>query len=157
MIFFYDKLWYNKVGGKMEKIKVRLNTDLTRYGEGLKKGIEGYTIGEYDVWSRGSDRFIGVCFPDIKTLDVLWDSLDIIDEDFLKGREENKKIFLEELKTATEVEKHVGPRGGFRYLSYKTNSRCVSNCFKDEALEIEKIIKSYGIEVKEIIDAQMKK
>lgn len=136
----------------MEKIKVRLNTDLTRYGKCLKKGIEGYTIGEYGMWSRGSDRFIGVCFPDIQTLDVLWESLDIIDGEFLKRREENKKMFLEELKTVTNVEKHVGLRGGFRCLSYKTSSGYVSKYFKEEALEIEKIIKSYGIEVKEIVD-----
>lgn len=136
----------------MEKIKVRLNTDLTKYGEGLKKGIEGYTIGEFGMWSRGSDRFVGVCFPGIQTVDVLWDSLDIIDEEFLKRREESKIKFLEDLKTATEVEKHIGPRGGFRYLSYHYSGGYVSNAFKDEALEIEKILESYGIEVKEIID-----
>lgn len=104
------------------------------------------------MWRRGSDRFIGVCFPDIQTLDILWESLDIIDGEFLKRREENKKMFLEELKTVTNVEKHVGPRGGFRCLSYKTSSGYVSKYFKEEALEIEKIIKSYGIEVKEIVD-----
>ena len=136
----------------MEKIKVRLNTDLTQYGEGLKKGIEGYTIGNYGVWSRANDNFVGVCFPGVQTLDVLWKSLDIIDEDFLKRREEEKKKFLEELKTATEVEKHVGPYGGFRYLSYRCGNSHVSNHFKAEALEIEKILRSYGIEIKEVVD-----
>lgn len=140
------------LGGKMEKIKVRLNTDLTQYGEGLKKGIEGYTIGNYGVWSRANDNFVGVCFPGVQTLDVLWKSLDIIDEDFLKRREEEKKKFLEELKTATEVEKHVGPYGGFRYLSYRCGKSHVSNHFKAEALEIEKILRSYGIEIKEVVD-----
>lgn len=140
------------LGGKMEKIKVRLNTDLTRYGEGLKAGIEGYTIGNYGSWSHGSDRFVGVCFPGIQTLDVLWKSLDIIDDDFLKRREEEKKKFLEELKTATEVEKHVGPYGGFKYLSYRCGNSHVSNHFKTEALEIEKILRSYGIAIKEVVD-----
>lgn len=136
----------------MEKYKVRLKTDLTKYGEGLKEGIEGYTIGEYGMWSRGSDRFVGVCFPGISTLDVLWDSLEIIDEDFLKRREDSKNKFKEDLKTAYEVEKHVGPRGGFRYLCYSYNGGHVANYFKDEAEEIEKIIKDYNIEVKVVVD-----
>ncbi len=136
----------------MERIKVRLNTDLTNYGSGLKKGIEGYTIESCGMWSRSNDRFVSVCFPNIQTLDVLWKSLDIIDEDFLKRREAEKERFLEELKTATNVEKHLGPRGGFRCLSYQCGNKSVSNYFKNEALEIEKVLKNYGIEIQEIID-----
>lgn len=136
----------------MEKIKVRLKVDLTKYGKGFKEGIEGYTIGEYGMWSRGSDRFIGVHFPDAGTLDVLWESLEIIDEDFIKRREQEKEVFLEKLKTVEEAIKYIGPRGGFRSLYYYSKELGhVSLYFKEEALEIEKILKSYGIEVKEIV------
>ena len=50
------------------------------------------------MWSRGSDRFITVCFPDIATLDVLWSSLEIIDEKALSEQEQRKKEFEENLK-----------------------------------------------------------
>lgn len=138
----------------MEKIKVKLKADLTRYGEGFKEGIEGYTIGEYGMWSRGSDRFVGVHFPNVGSLDVLWESLEIIDEDFLKRREQHKKEFLEQLKSVTEATKYVGPRGGFHSLCYsgkEVGHVCLG--FKDEALEIEKILKSYGIEVKVVVES----
>lgn len=136
----------------MEKLKVRLKEDLTKYGEGLKEGIEGYTIGEYGMWSRGSDRFVGVCFPGVKTLDVLWDSLEIIDEDFLQKREERKRQFKEDLRTAYNVDIHVGPRGGFRYLCYSYNGGNICHGFKDEAEQIEKVLKEYNIEIKIVID-----
>lgn len=55
----------------MEVIKVKLKVDLTKYNPNLIIGTIGYTIGEYDIWSRGSDRFISVCFPNIQTIDVL--------------------------------------------------------------------------------------
>jgi hypothetical protein len=45
-------------------IKVRLTADLTRYHPKLQVGAEGYTVGAYGMWSRGSDRFIGVRFPE---------------------------------------------------------------------------------------------
>lgn len=41
-------------------------------------------------------------FPEKGTLDVLWESLDIIDEEDLKKPEE-ENLLLEELKSATEV------------------------------------------------------
>lgn len=53
----------------MDNIRVKLKSDLTRYADGLLPGIEGYTIGRYGIWSRGSDRFVGVTFPGIATLD----------------------------------------------------------------------------------------
>jgi hypothetical protein len=99
-------------------IKVRLKVDLTKYRTGLVPGTEGTTIGNYGIWSRGSDRFVGVHFPDKGALDVLWDSLEIIDEEYLKRNEEQRNRYFEKLKSATEVVKCVGPRGGFRHLSY---------------------------------------
>ncbi len=122
-------------------VKVRLKVDLTKYKPGLVAGTEGTTIGNHDIWSRGSDRFIGVHFPEKGTLDVLWESLDIIDEEDLK-KPEQENLQLEELKSATEVVKFVGPRGGFRYLSYTyTDSNGIqvhiSNGFRKDA---EKLI-----------------
>lgn len=35
-----------------DRIKVRLNVDLTQYLKGLIAGSEGYTIGNYGTWSR---------------------------------------------------------------------------------------------------------
>lgn len=54
-----------------KKIKVKLKVNLEKYGEGLKEGTIGYTVGEYGMWSKSNDNFVGVCFPGIKTLDVL--------------------------------------------------------------------------------------
>ena len=100
------------------QIKVRLKVDLTKYSIGLVPGVEGITVGKMGIWSRGSDRFITVKFPGRATLDVLWDSLEIIDEEYLKEAEVSAKKYMEELKTATDVVRYLGPRGGFQYLSF---------------------------------------
>ena len=98
--------------------KVKLIVDLTRYANGLVAGTEGITVGRQNLWSKGSDRFVTVCFPGITTLDVLWKSLEIIDEEALKEIDCQEKLFAENLKRANEVTLYVGPRGGFKYLSY---------------------------------------
>ena len=141
-----------------ERIKVRLIEDLTKYGAGLIVGTEGVTVGRQRMWSRGNDRFITVNFPRIATLDVLWKSLEIIDEDVLKEREAQKTAFEEALKTAHDVVLHLGPKGGFRSLSYEyedAQTGCpvhTSNGFRTEALEILEKLKSYNIPVKEEIE-----
>ena len=134
------------------KIKVRLQTDLTKYAPSLVPGVEGYTIGKYGLWSRGSDRFIGVCFPGITTLDVLWDSIEIIDKEYLEELELLKKKQREALKSAKNVIKYVVPKGGFRYISYEyINSEGinghVSNSSKTEGERLLKIFEEYGIKV----------
>lgn len=131
---------------------MRLQTDLTKYAPGLVPGLEGYTIGQYGIWSRGSDRFIGVCFPGITTLDVLWDSIEIIDKEYLEELELLERKQREELKSAKNVVKYVGPKGGFRYISYEyTNSEGinghVSNSSKAGAERLLKKFEEYGIEV----------
>src|SRR5262249_11216563 len=73
----------------------------------------------YDMWSRGSDRFIGVRFPIAGTFDILWDSLEITDEQFLAERAVYEQKRWEQLKEAKEVVRYVGPKGGFKYLSYQ--------------------------------------
>ena len=133
--------------------KVRLTVDLTQYANGLVAGTEGITAGRQGMWSRGSDRFITVRFPGITTLDVLWDSLEIIDEEVLKEIDRQKQLFAENLKGAKDVTLYVGPRGGFRYLSYSYTDResginvHTSEGFRDKAYRILDILKEYGIPV----------
>lgn len=136
-------------------IKVRLKTDLTQYGAGLLPGTEGYTAGRQGMYSRGSDRFITVRFP-TSTLDVLWDSLEIIDEDFLREMDAEKRRFDESLKSARDVILHLGPRGGFRCLSLvytdvESGTHChLSEGFRDKAYQMMETLKSYGIPVREV-------
>lgn len=134
------------------QIKVKLNSDLSRYEKGLLPGIEGYTIGQYGTWSRGSDRFIGVCFPGIATLDVLWESLEIIDDEYLKEVALIRKKEVADFKSARNVIKYVGPKGGFRYISYEYTSEDgitnhVSNGSKSDADKLIGIFNQYGINV----------
>lgn len=140
-----------------EQIKVKLLVDLTRYADGLVEGSEGYTIGSKGMWSRANDNFVTVCFPNIATLDVLWKSLEIIDEEHLRKAEEWSKKWREQLKTARCVELHLGPRGGFRSLQFEyldDNGIVIhyANGFKNEADNIVKIFKSNNIKIERIID-----
>ena len=133
--------------------KVKLTVDLTQYAKGLVAGTEGITVGRQGMWSRGSDRFITVRFPGITTLDVLWDSLEIIDEEALKEIDRQKQLFAENLKGAEDVTLYVGPRGGFKYLSYSYTDKesginvHTSEGFRDKAYRILDILKEYGIPV----------
>lgn len=104
-------------------MKVRLTTDLTRYHSGLRPGVEGNTIGSYGMWSRGSDRFVGVHFPSVgATLDVLWEGLEIIDPEVLAKQAEYERERWDVIRKAGRVRKYVGPRGGFKCLSYGNTS-----------------------------------
>lgn len=134
------------------QIQVKLKTDLSKYAHGLLPGVEGYTIGQYGAWSRNSDRFIGVCFPGIATLDVLWEALEIIDKEYLEEAVLSHKKQMEELKSARNVIKYVGPKGGFRYLIYEYTSMDgtsvhVSNGFKSDADKLIEVFRQYGIYV----------
>lgn len=143
----------------MEKqIKVKLLVDLTKYANGLVEGTQGYTVGSKGTWSSANDNFVTVCFPGIATLDVLWKSLEIIDEEYLKESKETNKKWIEQLKTAKSVELHIGPRGGFRSLQfeYLGDNNVVSYYavgFKNKADEIMKIFKANNIKIKEVIDS----
>ncbi|HWO98313.1 MAG TPA: hypothetical protein VNM45_18665 [Bacillus sp. (in: firmicutes)] len=139
-----------------DKIKVRLKTDLTKYLKGLVAGSEGHTVGRFGMWSRGNDNFIGVHFPGIGTLDVLWSSLEIIDEEYLKKAEERRKQRFEEYKSAKDIIKYVGSRGGFKGLSfsYRTLDGITvhySNGFKQESEELIKYFQEIGLKVNEKI------
>ena len=135
------------------QIKVRLKADLTQYHPGLTLGVEGYTIGVYGEWSRNFDRFIGVCFPGIHTLDVAWDSLEIIDAEYLERLAKEKQEKMDVLKNARNVVRRVGPRGGFRHLAYEYTDKARVNVHastgsRSEAGELEKFFSEHGIPVK---------
>ena len=131
----------------MKKIKVKLTVDLTKYAKGLVAGTEGYTVGNYGELSRAFDRFVTVCFPNIATLDVLWKSLEIIEEEFIK-----------ELESAYDVVKHVGPLGGFKSLSYRCKNGLSGRSigFKDKALFAENYFIEHNIPIKTVVQDNSK-
>lgn len=136
-----------------ETIQVRLKVDLTDYRKGLIAGSEGYTVGSYGSWSRSYDRFVGVHFPGIGTIDVLWKSLEIIDEEYLKELDEYRKKQTEELRNAKNVVKYIGPRGGFRHLSYEYIDSdgikvSTSNGFKQESERLIELFEEYNIPIR---------
>jgi len=135
-------------------IKVRLTQDLTRYHPELVSGVEGVTVGQYGMWSRGSDRFVGVRFPEIGTFDILCEKLEIIDEEYLAEAEERDKRKWELLKNAKNVVRTIGPKGGFKYLSYeyldeKGIPNHVSNGDRQAAEKLIAFFRKHGIEVRE--------
>jgi hypothetical protein len=130
-------------------IKVRLKVNLTQYHPGLVAGAEGMTAGASGIWSRGSDRFTGVRFPSAGTFDILWESLEIIDEQFLAERAASEQKKWEQLKEAKDVVRYVGPKGGFKYLSYQYPGGNVSTGSRDEADKLIEFFKQHGISVRE--------
>jgi hypothetical protein len=137
-----------------DRIQVRLKADLTQYLKGLVAGTEGYTIGNYGIWSRANDNFTGVHFPGVGTLDVLWSSLEIIDKEYLEEMERLRKQRLEEYKTARDIVKYVGPRGGFKGLSFEyTDSNGIkvhySNGFKQESEKLIEYFKELNLKIEE--------
>jgi len=101
------------------QIRVRLLVDLSQYDRQLVKGIEGATVSPCGFWSRASDRFVAVQFANVGTFDILWQSLEIRDRKFLAESKAQEKAKLKALKTATNVVRWTGPRGGFQCLSYE--------------------------------------
>jgi hypothetical protein len=130
-------------------IKVRLKVNLTQYHPGLLAGAEGVTVGAYGMWSRGSDRFIGVRFPNAGTFDILWESLEITDEEFLAERAAREQKRWEQLKEAQDVVRYVGPKGGFKYLSYQYPGGHVSTGSRDAADKLIAFFNQHGIPVRE--------
>ena len=138
------------------QIPVRLKAGLTRYHPGLTPGVEGYTIGAYGTWSRGSDRFVGICFPGIITLDVLWEGLEVIDPKHLAEAKKAAAIREQEWLRATNVVKHLGPNGGFKSLSYQstggngiTRGCSYGPLSREAAKEAEAFFRSHGIPIRE--------
>ena len=136
----------------LEGIKVRLTTDLTAYHKALVPGIEGVTTGQTGMWSRGSDRFIGVHFPGATMLDVLWDSINIIDEVVLAQIAERKRLRFEARKSAKDVVLTVGPAGGLKSLTFHYTDEAgrkssESTCIRSGIVELVAFFEAHGIEV----------
>lgn len=135
-------------------IRVKLKVDLTRYDNRCKVDSLGYTIPDLKLSIWGSqDRFVAVRFDSGAQLDVLWSGLKIVDKKHLKEMQELKKKEEENLRSARNVKKVIGPKGGFRYLSYEyTNDTGinvhVSEGFKDSAERLIKLFKKYKIPIK---------
>jgi len=137
----------------MLKVKVRLIHDLSRYNSELKIGTEGFTVEAEGMMSRSNDNFVSVFFPGIETRDIMWRSLEIIDENFLAAREKEKQEELDGLKEAYDVVKTIGPKGGFRNISYLyvNSSGKVSRVSKNNKIEaevIESILNQLNITIK---------
>ena len=79
--------------------------------------------------------------------------MEIIDEEVLKEIDHQKKLFAENLKSAKDVTLYVGPRGGFKYLSYRyTDKESGANVHTSEgsrnrAYKILDILKEYNIPI----------
>jgi len=130
-------------------MKVKLKTDLTKYLTGLVTGTEGETIGKQGIWSRANDNFITVRFP-MGSLDVKWDSLEIIDEQELQRIADYTQQEFLELKDAKNIELTLGCNGGFKYLHYEYG---INNCgigkgFKKEAERLLAIFKAHNKEIR---------
>lgn len=136
----------------MKDISVKLIKDLSQYRTGLIPGINGITLGEQGALSRSNDNFITVRFENNTVLDVLWSNLEIIDKIYLKESEERRKEYLMELKTSNNIIKYIGPRGGFKYLSFEYISKdgtriYTSIAFKNKAEELLKVFSEYNLNV----------
>lgn len=86
----------------------------------------------------------------------MWESIEIIDEEFLREVAIREKEKWEALKQATNVVKVVGSRGGFKHLSYeyvqKDGALChASTGNREEADKLLEFFKENGIFVKEEI------
>ena len=100
----------------MKNIKVMLKTNLTRYARGLVAGSIGYTTGRNGEFSRYDDKFITVDFPGIATLDILWSSLEILDEEILLRMAKEEDYITDNIRKIQKADLFMGPLGGFRYL-----------------------------------------
>ena len=133
--------------------RVRLTVDLTRYNPKLTVGQEGTVIGP-GQWGYGP-MFDLVEFDCGVTQNIVSKSLDIIDPEFLEWSAENKRKHIEGLSKATDVVLTLGPRGGFRTLSYQYPGSSIGSGgtgSKDQAEEDLKIIRSHKIPVKTVVE-----
>jgi hypothetical protein len=127
-------------------MRVRLTANLTRYDSRLTGGQEGDTTGS---GSHLGDRFTFVLFDCGAKLDVLWESVEIIDEAFLAAAKKRRDEEVVQLAQATDAVLHLGPNGGFKSLSYVVGTTRTNNGFKDDAARIMAILESHGIPIRE--------
>jgi len=137
-------------------VRVRLKADLSRYHASLKPGAEGVTAPPAGMWSRTSDRFCGVRFPEV-TLDVLWQVLEVIDEKYLALEREVAAGRDESIRLRTkEATKYVGPQGGFRslhvvYVDEAGVTISANLGYRDEAKRVEQILRDANVKPKVVV------
>ena len=130
-------------------VNVQLNTDLTNYSKGLVVGVKGITCAPRTQW--GKSFGIGVEFETGEFLDVLESGLDVLDEGYWEQIAKEKEEYLESLKEATDIEVTYGPRGGFKYLSYRINHKGFHGIgFKQSAEEHLEAFRKAGLYIKTI-------
>lgn len=136
-------------------IRVKLTKDLTKYGEGLVLGMEGVTIPPCSKWALKNERFMGILFDNGCKLDVLWDSLEILDKKYVKKHKEDKEKVLDAYGKALKATRFVGPRGGLKSLSLtyqdgeSIEEMILSN--KGKIKEIEKRLHKNHVPIQEIV------
>ena len=79
---------------RLRPIKVRLNTDLTKYHPDLNKGVEGTTRFDPATWGVWCD------FPGAGRWDIIPSSLDILDEEYLAAQAAGRREERERLQTS---------------------------------------------------------
>lgn len=101
-------------------MKVKLLYDFTKYNEALQKGIEGDALEtpEEQKIRKPDDFFVRVNFG-VTTVDVPWRGLDIIDELYLKKKQDELDLYVSKLKTSKNVKLILGPKGGFKEISFE--------------------------------------
>lgn len=130
------------------RIKVKLNSDLDHYRFGLSCGLIGYTLGnpyKDDTYTA----VIQVYFEEIDAIiPVVLDKLDIIDDEYLKFLKKRESQCLKSLKNATDIIKYVGPRGGFKKLSFTLGKERLVFTERTMALKIEKQLNQFQKTIK---------
>ena len=131
-------------------IVIRLTKDLTRYHPDLQPGVEGTTCFDPATWG------CWCYFPGAGKWDIIMTSTEIIDEEYLRLKAEDEAARMDELKRAQDVTLHLGPRGGFRHVSYRIPARegepgrFVSQGFRDNGMKLVEFFRTQGIPVTEI-------
>jgi len=141
-----------QLGGNPKRVK--LNVDLTEYDNRLTAGQEGITIPNIQLSMWGSmDTFVAVKFDCGVKLDIPINLLDF------KGKyinsDKDSEFSDEEIKTITNVIKHIDKKGKFIYLSYEyvRDDKIPSHCgicaidFRKSANEMLDLFKSLNLPI----------
>jgi hypothetical protein len=132
-------------------VRVKLTKDLTRYDERLVIGAEGDTCEPQSKWARSNDNFVGVRFDNGACLDLVCSGLEVIDVAALKQASDFQKRLEADAASATNAELRVGPKGGFRSLSFSYEGGSYCTGFRDEANLLIAIIRKNGINVRRVV------
>lgn len=137
------------------KLHVRLLVDLSSYHRALTINTTGIVV-EFEgknLWTLDSERYWQVRFPQAGIWDILPNGLEILDADFLAlleaKKREREEAFLRLVQEGkiSEVEHCVGPRGGFKYLSWSHPGGGTSTGDKKEAERLLALFAKYKIPV----------